>query len=88
MNLGTTAADASVFPHLGSSLSSPDVDTRVDDDADDGSQRVRIQPIDTKLNLHFKKTQASRRRPCQRQHDVLCEVDALPCPGPLDYNQP
>lgn len=49
MNVGTSAADTSVFPE--------DTDsTDGVNDAVDGSQRVRIKPIDTKLQLHFKQT--------------------------------
>ena len=75
MKVGTAAADtSSVFPALGSNHD-VDVATRVDNDADDGSsQRVRIQPIDTRLNLHFKKTQARLRFssvPMYNTHVVL-----------------
>lgn len=54
MDVGITSAeDTSVLPHTGSSDGV--------DDVVDGSQRVRIKPIDTKLQLHFKQTQASGR---------------------------
>jgi len=67
MDVGTAVANTSVFPHLGSAH---DVDTRVDH-AGDESERVRIQPIDTKLNLHFKKTQVSGPYPRQCTSLVL-----------------
>lgn len=51
MNMGTSAEDMSVFPDSGSADAVDDVVS--------GSQRVRIKPIDTKLQLHFKQTQAS-----------------------------
>ena len=49
-----TAEDASVFPDSGSIDGSHD--------AIDGLRRVRIKPIDTKLQLHFKGTQASDQK--------------------------
>eukprot|EP00752_Nemacystus_decipiens_P011950 g10596.t1 len=54
MNGGTSAEDTSVFPDTGSSDGTHDVF--------DGSQRVRIKPIDTKLHLHFKQTQGLSMR--------------------------
>lgn len=62
MDVSISAEDtSSVFPDTGLTDGAHDVV--------DGSQRVRIKPIDTKLQLHFKQTQASEsttfdRLPC------------------------
>lgn len=53
MNVRTSAQDTSVFPDTGSTDGVNGVVVR--------SERVRIKPIDTRLQLHFKQTQASGR---------------------------
>lgn len=41
-------------------------------DAEDRSQRVRVQPIDTRIRLHFKQTQVSVREHSSRAYISAC----------------
>lgn len=78
MDVGT-AADPSVFPHIAgsadvvndgrSAVLAPTSSAGAGDaDVVDGSERVRIKPIDTRIRLHFKQTQASVRKQFEVYH--------------------
>lgn len=65
----TIDVDIPTFSHIEGSVDIADDGTRAmstetggqsDDDVVEGSERVRIQPIDTKIRLHFKQTQVSQ----------------------------